>query len=187
MEEDELIKACIRNDRTAYNHLFSKYAPKMLMICTIYMSDENEAKDVLQNGFIKVFKSINKFRFKGSFEGWLTRIMVNEALSALRQRKKSITQNSAIYEDIDIAQEMEEEPTDYDFTQEELLQSLKVLPEAFRVVFNLYCFEKYAHSEIAATLSIKESTSRSRLRRARNILRKELLILAQKSKANERG
>ncbi|MCG8320238.1 MAG: sigma-70 family RNA polymerase sigma factor [Cytophagales bacterium] len=186
MEEDELIKACIRNDRVAYNHLFNKYAPKMLMICTRYMSDENEAKDVLQNGFIKVFKSIKKFKFEGSFEGWLKRIMINEALSALRKKKKLITRNSTIYENIDIAEDSVDKTIDYDFTQEELLQTLKALPETFRVVFNLYCFEKYSHNEIAAALSIKESTSRSRLRRARNILKKELLILAEKSKSDER-
>ena len=187
MEEDELIKACIRNDRAAYNHLFNKYAPKMLMICTRYMSDEQEAKDVLQNGFIKVFKSLKKFKFKGSFEGWLKRIMINEALSELRQKKRFETQNSTIYGDMDVAEETMEQTIDYDFTQEELLQSLKALPETFKVVFNLYCFERYSHNEIAEKLSIKVGTSRSRLRRARQILKKELLVLAKKSEANERG
>ncbi len=187
MEEDELIKACIRNDRAAYNHLFDKYAPEMLLICIRYMADEQEAKDVLQNGFIKVFNSIKKFKFQGSFEGWLKRIMINEALSALRQKKRLITQNSTIYENIDVPDETVDELIDYDFTQEELLQSLKALPESFKVVFNLYCFEKYSHGEIAEKLSIKVSTSRSRLRRARQILKRELLVLAKKSKSNERG
>ncbi|MEM1136582.1 MAG: sigma-70 family RNA polymerase sigma factor, partial [Bacteroidota bacterium] len=165
----------------------NKYAPKMLMVCSRYISDEDEAKDVLQNGFIKVFKSLKKFKFKGSFEGWIKRIMINEALSSLRQKKKFLVENNGAYKDI-IDDSTQDETPDIDFTQEELLQTLKKLPETFKVVFNLYCFEKYSHKEIADALSIKVETSRSRLRRARNMLKKELLILAtQKGKLNERG
>ncbi|MEN7551597.1 RNA polymerase sigma factor [Rapidithrix thailandica] len=187
MEENELIKACIKNDRTAYTQLFNRYAPKMLMVCSRYMSDEDEAKDVLQNGFIKVFKSLKSFKFKGSFEGWLKRIMVNEALGALRQKKKLIFDNNSFHENMEVAEENEELPA-YDFTQEELLHALKTLPEAYKAVFNLYCFEKYSHKEIASVLSIKIETSRSRLLRARKLLKEQLFDLAtQKSKLNENG
>ncbi len=189
MNEKELIEACIRKEQTAYNQLFSNYAPKMLMVCVRYMSDEEEAKDVLQNGFVKVFKSIRSFRFGGSFEGWIKKIMINEALEALRQRKKFIVENSDVYEtSADLVDDSEENITNNNFTQEELLQVLKTLPDPFGVVFNMYCFEKYSHKEIAKILSIKTETSRSRLTRARKILREKLMKLAtKKEKLNENG
>ena len=189
MEENELIKACIKNDQQAYNLLFKKYGPIMLLVCMRYMSDEDEAKDVLQNGFIKVFKSIKSFKFNGSFEGWIKKIMINEALGALRQKKKFNLDSADVYEKTDLAaEESDEDINQYQFTQHELLQTLKALPENFKVVFNLYCFEKYSHKEIAKALSIKTETSRSRLTRARKILKEKLTELAtQKEKLNENG
>ncbi|MDW7692516.1 RNA polymerase sigma factor [Flammeovirgaceae bacterium SG7u.111] len=181
MEEKELIDACSKNDQNACTFLFNKYAPQMLMVCTRYMNNEDEAKDILQEGFIKVFESIKTYKAKGSFEGWIRRIMINEALNSLRKKKKLMASDEPI--DENIAEPDNEEPVGIkgmNFSQEELLTTLQSLPEPFKIVFNLYCFEKYSHKEIAKTLSIKTETSRSRLLRARIILQKKLVDLATK-------
>jgi RNA polymerase sigma factor (sigma-70 family) len=170
MTEEELIYGCIREDRTCQQKLYKTYAGKMLVVCMRYCRSRQEAEDILQDGFIRVFDNIKKFTFSGSFEGWVRRIMIN---CALRNYRKSSYQKEqiGIADDYDI-------PTDatvYDKLSEmELLELISELPEGYKMVFNLYAIEGYSHKEIADTMGINEGTSRSQLNKARKHLQKRL-------------
>lgn len=171
MNEKELIKGCIRENREAQQLLFQKYAGKMLLVCMRYARHHAEAEDILQDGFIKVFDNISRFRMEGSFEGWIRRIMVNTAL-------KNYRKSSFKKEQIGIAtyQEDSSEPEIYSqLSEEELLKIINELPDGYRIVFNLYVIEGYSHREIGELLNIQESTSRSQLVKARKLLQKKIL------------
>jgi RNA polymerase sigma factor (sigma-70 family) len=171
-EEKELINRCLNGDKSAQSLLYHRYASKMLGVCYRYMQTVYEAEDVLQEGFIKVFRSLETFRNYGALEGWIRRIMVNAALDYLRKNKKLRTET-----DID---NIEDEPytddTYRNFDTEELIRKIKALPEGYRVIFNLYAIEGYTHKEIAEKTGITESTSRSQYSRAKAILKKQLKV-----------
>ena len=164
--EEQLVKACQKADPKAQKRVYEKYAPKMMAICKRYLADEMEAEDVMIEGFMKVFDKINTFKLEGSFEGWVKRIMVNEALMCLRSKKKEGFTTGL--EQITY----EEEPafTPNNLGAEELLSIIETLPTGFRTVFNLYAIEGFSHAEIAKELNISEGTSKSQLSRARVIL-----------------
>jgi RNA polymerase sigma factor (sigma-70 family) len=169
--EEQLVKACQKADPKAQKRVYEKYAPKMLAICRRYLGDEMEAEDAMVEGFMKVFDKINSFKLEGSFEGWIRRIMVNEALMTIRSKKKEGFQ-------IGIEQLVEEPETfsiQNNLEAEELLVLINTLPTGFRTVFNLYAIEGYSHAEIAKELSISEGTSKSQLSRARVILQNMIL------------
>lgn len=170
MTEEELIKGCIREDRTCQQKLYKTYAGKMLVVCLRYCRSRQEAEDILQDGFIRVFDNIKKFSFNGSFEGWVRRIMIN---CALRNYRKSSYQKEqiGIADDYDIP----EDTGVYDkLSEKELMVMINDLPEGYKMVFNLYAIEGYSHKEIADTLGINEGTSRSQLNKARKQLQKKL-------------
>ena len=171
MTERELIKGCIRNDRHCQRALFDRYSGIMLTVCRRYTRHEMEAEDILQDALIKVFKNIEKFKFEGSFEGWIRRIVVN---TALKNYKKSSVQKEQI--GLESYQEGTIEPEAIaNLGEEELMIMIARLPDGYRIVFNLYVVEGYSHREIAETLVIQESTSRSQLVKARRLLQ-EMLI-----------
>lgn len=173
MTDKELIKGCIRENRQAQQMLFQKYAGKMLVVCMRYARHHAEAEDILQDGFIKVFDNISRFRMEGSFEGWIRRIMVNTALKNFR---KSSFKKEQI--GIETYQEDSSEPEIYSqLSEEELLKIINTLPDGYRIVFNLYVIEGYSHKEIGQLLSIQESTSRSQLVKARKLLQKKILSI----------
>ncbi len=164
--DEQLVKACQKADPKAQKRVYEKYAPKMLAICKRYLADELEAEDVMIEGFMKVFNKIDSFKLEGSFEGWIKRIMVNEALMLLRSKKKegfSVDLDSAHYE-------IEPHFTPNSLEADELIKIIAGLPTGFRTVFNLYAIEGYSHAEIAKELNITEGTSKSQLSRARVIL-----------------
>ena len=175
--EEKLIQECIGRDPRALNDLFTQYAPRMLMVCSRYMSDRDDAKDILQRGFIKVFENLEKFKRQGSFEGWIRRIMVNEALNELKKRSRIQYCNDTILQTL--STEENESLKESEFEPSELLRVLNALPPDFRSVFNLHCFEELSHKQIAEELNIKVETSRSRLKRARILLKEQLLQLRQ--------
>jgi RNA polymerase sigma-70 factor (ECF subfamily) len=187
ISEDILIEGCRNFNRSAQRELYSMFSAKMRGVCLRYVSNKDEAKDIMQEGFIKVFSNVSKFSGNGSLEGWIRRIMVNTALSHYNKQKKRIHSN---LEDIkDESNFVEEENVEEDelngiahaeLSQEELLNSLNILTEPFRLVFNLYYLEEYSHREIAGILSIDEKTSRTRLFRGRKILQKYLNSLCEK-------
>ncbi|UBM60959.1 sigma-70 family RNA polymerase sigma factor [Marinilongibacter aquaticus] len=166
--EYELAKGIKEGNRKAQAALFDQYSGLMLAICIRYMGDKMLAEDVMLRGFMKVFEKIDQFNFKGSFEGWVKRIMVNEALMKIRSKKKvevDIEEVSAMTFKTDEARSLEEE---------DLMQMLAQLPDGYRTVFNLYAIEGYSHAEIAEQLGISEGTSKSQLSRARGMLQNML-------------
>lgn len=173
MTELELIKGCIRENRLCQQEVFRRYAGKMMAVCLRYSRHHMEAEDILQESFIKVFNNLSKFKFEGSFEGWIRRIVVN---TALKNYNKKALRNEQYgqdhYPDIPI------EPSVYsDLHEEEILKLVQELPEGYRLVFNLYAIEGYSHKEIAELLEIQESTSRSQLVKARKLLQTKVLQL----------
>lgn len=169
--EEELIRSCLKKQRSAQQELYQTYAAKMHGICRRYISDADQAEDVMIQGFIKVFHKLDQFKFEGSFEGWIRRIMVNESLSFIRKNKN-------LYLEVDI-EEAHREPDyarlDDHLQAEDLLKLIAQLPTGYRTVFNLYAIEGYTHREIAERLQISENTSKSQLSRARTLLQRNLL------------
>ena len=146
--------------------MYERYAPRMLSLCNRYLTDEFEAEEAMIEGFVKVFERIGQFRLEGSFEGWIRRIMVNESLMYLRSKKQLGWQTS--YDDVH--EEPEAVAPSTALEADELHRLVQQLPSGYRTVFNLYAIEGYSHAEIAESLGISESTSKSQLHRARAVL-----------------
>jgi RNA polymerase sigma-70 factor, ECF subfamily len=182
--DEQIIRGCIDGKRKAYSQLFQNYAPVMLGVCMRYCKNRIDAEDVMQDGFIKVFSQIHKFRREGSFEGWIKRIMINSAIDNYQSNLKH-----AFHEDVsDIvhSQELAENPDKDDDLPDELkiphqklMEMIQELPDGYRVVFNLYAIENINHKEIASLLGISENTSKSQLLKARKALRKKIEALLQ--------
>ncbi|MBL0683469.1 RNA polymerase sigma factor [Aquimarina mytili] len=167
--ETQLIKKAAKQERDAQRLLYEMHAPKMLSICRRYIRDLHFAEEVMLNGFLKIFTNLKSFKFDGSFEGWMRRIMINESISFLRKEKqiffteeiKSYTEES--WNNINTELEVEQ--------IQELIDSL---PEGYKMVFALYAVEGYKHIEIAKMLKISENTSKSQLFKARKMLQQKL-------------
>ncbi len=171
LEQKDLIEACIKGDRVAQKRLYDTYAGKMYLICLRYTKSQQEAEDVLQESFIKVFKNIKSYRAESKLEYWIRRIVINTALNS--QRKKLY-----MYPMVDV----EEMKHDYDpgkslshFRMEDLLKMIRELPTGCQTVFNLFAIEGYGHKEIADMLGISEGTSKSQFARARKLLQEKII------------
>ena len=162
-EERNLISACVRKERWAQRLLYEQYYSKMMVVCMRYSNNQDDALDVLHEGFIKVFNNISKYQPGTSLTAWIRRIMVNTSIDFYR---KSIRRRT---EDIEQAFDLKSKDADAisQCTEKEILQAVQELSPAYRAVFNLYVIEGYSHKEIAAMLEITESTSRSNLVKAR--------------------
>jgi RNA polymerase sigma-70 factor (ECF subfamily) len=163
-KEKSLIKKAIDNNREAQKQLFEQHSPKMLGVCRQYVKDLHHAEDLLLQGFLKVFTNLHKFKNKGSFEGWIRRIMVNTCISYLR-KKNVISLSDEDYVFNDAATESLENTS-----VEDIQKLIDKLPDGYKMVFNLFAIEGYKHSEIAEKLNISESTSKSQLFKARKLL-----------------
>ncbi len=155
--------------------IFHRYASRMLGVCHRYARNSADAEDILQDAFIKVFDKIHQFKFEGSFEGWIRRIVVNTALKkySLRRYEKEVVG----YEVKDKDENMLEPAAYSHLTEKELLDLINSLPDGYRVIFNLYVIEGFQHDEIADMLGIQPGTSRSQLVKARNMLQRQILQL----------
>lgn len=165
-----LISKVRKGDRKAQHELYQLFAPKMMSICRQYMKSNDIAEEVMLAGFLKVFTYINSFKSEGSFEGWIRRIMVNEAISMLRKEKK-------LYFKEELAVENTLEHVAYiesELEVEEIQKVIDTLPDGYRTVFVLYAVEGYKHSEIAELLQISENTSKTQLFKARKMLQTKL-------------
>ena|SRR5260221_1963167 len=171
MADDEIIRSCIAGDARAQKALFEKYSRRMMGICLRYAADREEAEDMLQEGWIKVFRNLQSFRFEGSAEGWMKRVIVNTCLENLRKNKKM--SNNVDIELVDEIKYTEINSSDV-LSAKELLGMINRLPAGYRTVFNLYAVEGYSHKEIGEMLGINESTSKSQYSRARAHLQKML-------------
>jgi len=167
--EKQLIKKSTDGDREAQRRLYEQHAPKMLGVCRQYIKDVHFAEDVMINGFVKVFKHLNTFKFEGSFEGWIRRIMIRESISFLRKRQ-FVVYDDEIYD----RNESQEVSISSDMDVEHIQELIDKLPEGYKLVFVLFAIEGYKHNEIAKMLQISESTSRSQLFKARKLLQAQL-------------
>jgi RNA polymerase sigma factor (sigma-70 family) len=164
----DLIAGCISGNRVCQKKLYTLAAPGMIIICMRYAKNLEEAEEILQDGFLKIFRFINQFKHQGSFEGWMKKIMVNAALQKLRSHVKMNPvfliddEEKYIYSN-DIIENL---------SAKEMLKLIQTLSPAYRLVFNLYHFEGMKHREIAGLLQIEEGTSKSNLAQARRILQR---------------
>ena len=181
--DEELIKRCIARDRKAQKLLYERYAPVLLGVCIRYASDRDEAEDILQDGFLKVFDHLEDFGGYGSLVNWMRKIMVNTAITNYHRTLKHRYHSdySEVQDQIGFPESLE----DVDFTREELLGVIQGLPPGYKMVFNLYAIEGYKHREIAEMMEIDVNTSKSQYSRARQIIRKKLEHLAKKAVKKE--
>lgn len=172
MTEENLIKKCASGNVLAQKTFYEKFAGKMMGVCLRYAKDYEEAEDVMQDAFIKIFGKLPNYKKKGSLEGWVRRIVVNTALDSYRKNKKH-QQNV----DVDSVGYMLEDKTFIieELNANDLLAIIKTLPEGYQMVFNLFAIEGYSHKEIAERLGVTESTSKSQYSRAKKMLRDILL------------
>jgi RNA polymerase sigma-70 factor (ECF subfamily) len=174
MQDDELIAGCIAGSQRHFKELYDKYSYSLYGICRRYSNDEDDAKDILQDGFIKVFTQLKTFdKEKGSFESWLKRIIVNQAIDCYR-KKKTIIHAMPAEELGDEIPDDNAEADEFDFSQEELLSMVQQLPDGYRTVFNLYVMENMGHRDIAALLGVTENTSKTQFFKARKLLREKI-------------
>ncbi|AXE21498.1 hypothetical protein DR864_11140 [Runella rosea] len=154
----------------------------MMVVCKRYVSDYEDAKDLLQEGFMKVFQELHRFRNEGSFEGWIRRIMVNVSLEHYKKMVKLHHQLDDISLLNDHSQPIADEDIESQLSADELLLLVQSLPPSYRMVFNLYVFEGFKHQEIAKQLGIGEGTSKSNLQDARRLLQKKILTMNKEAK-----
>ncbi|MGN6400030.1 MAG: RNA polymerase sigma factor [Flavisolibacter sp.] len=164
--DSDLIEGCIRGDRKLQHELYNRFASKMYGVCLRYAGNAEEAEDILQEGFIKVFNKIGSFRSEGSFEGWIRRIFVNTAIEHFR--KKIYLQPITDYEE-DTVEGKYISVLD-SLAEKDIIQLVQQLSPGYRTVFNMYVVEGYTHKQIAEALNISEGTSKSQLSRAKLIL-----------------
>ncbi|MFD0864002.1 RNA polymerase sigma factor [Sungkyunkwania multivorans] len=165
--EEKLINSAAQNKRDAQHQLFQQHAPKMLSVCRQYISDLQEAEEAMLNGFLKVFANLRTFKFEGSFEGWIRRIMIRESISYLRSKKQLAFSDEEI--------ERYEAPSASSISAlevEEIQALIDQLPEGYRIVFVMYAIEGYKHKEIASLLEISVNTSKTQLFKARKMLQR---------------
>lgn len=172
-KEDELIKGCIKGKHTHQVALYKKYAGKMMGICLRYIKDRNEAEDVFQESFVKVFSNLENY--KGPhFEPWIKRIFVNSCINSYNKNKKHFPQVD--YEEASEVNFIVDD-TLSSISNEELLKVINSIPDGYKLVFNLYVIEGYSHKEISTLLNIHEGTSKSQLSKARKLLQKIVINL----------
>lgn len=172
--DDALIKKALRNDAKAEQALYDRHAAKMLGVCRTYIKDLHYAEDVMIQGFTRAFENLVKFRFEGSFEGWLRRIMVREAIDFLRSRKQ------LYFTEIEEAETLQVYTTESDYDIEILQLLIDNLPNGYKTVLVMFTIEGYNHKEIAEMLGIKESTSKSQLFKARKMLQEQLASIQKR-------
>ncbi len=172
MTEEAILSGCLQNDGVAQRELYSKYSPKMLSVCYRFAHNREDAEDMLQEGFIKVFSQIHTFQNKGAFEGWVRRIIVHTCINHLKKNKK-------FNESVDIIHatgiQIREDSVPSIVQAKQIVECIRILPLGYRTVLNLYAIEGYSHKEIAEMLDVEESTSRSQYTRAKQML-EDILI-----------
>lgn len=170
--EEEIIKGCKAGDRQSQKALYMRFSAKMYGVCLRYTKNREEAEDLLQDGFVKVFNNIKQYAGAGSFEGWIRRIMVNTALEFLRKKKLEFSSFDVLHAEDSSFENAPEALSK--IALNDLLAFIQQMPRGYQTVFNLFAIEGYSHKEIGEMLNISEGTSRSQLARARQILQEKL-------------
>ena len=167
-----MIKGCLRNEATSQQELYHRFSPKMLSVCYRFAHNREDAEDMLQEGFIKIFSQMHTFGNRGAFEGWIRRIIVHTCINILKKNKK-------FNESVDIIHAtgamVREESVPSIVQAKQIVECIRMLPIGYRTVLNLYAIEGYSHREIGQMLDIEESTSRSQYTRAKAML-EEILV-----------
>lgn len=166
LAENELIQRCLNNEVLAQNELYRRFAGKLMGVCMRYAKNRDDAKDILQDGFVRVYLNLKSFKGNGSFEGWIKRILVNTAIKHYHKNLK-FTNNVEIEAAYDVGFA---ETAISKLSVDELMSHVQTLPDGYRTIFNLYVIEGYQHNEIGELLGISEGTSKSQLARARHFL-----------------
>ena len=173
-----IVEGCVNGKRKYQKKLFELFYGKMMGVCLRYAKNSDEAKDMVQNGFIKVYAKLNVYNFSGSLEGWIRRIMVNTAIDQIRKNKKDpfSIDDDARFKNLeeDIPFDVEETEMETKIKAEQAIKAISELSPAYKMVFNLYVIEGYTHKEIADYLNVSEGTSKSNLAKAKQKLRKVL-------------
>lgn len=179
MNDSDLIRGSIDGDPKMQEALYQKYSPKMYAVCLRYAGNSDDAQDLLQEGFIKVFRNLEKFRHEGSFEGWMRRVFVN---TSIEQYRKKVHMNSISETEERGIEDASVSVLDQ-LAERDIIQLVQELSPGYRAVFNLYVIEGYSHKEIGELLSISEGTSKSQLARAKALLQKKVAaFLGEKRK-----
>lgn len=166
-----LINDCIKGKNAAIKKLYNSYANLMFGICYRYTGNRSDAEDIMQEGFVKIFRSLESYQGKGSFEGWMKKIMINSALGFLKNKKKySFIENTENLPDISEDNFILKEENEYEITSDQLINYIAKLPDGYRTLINMYAIENYSHKEIAQELGISENVSRTQLHRAKKML-----------------
>ncbi|MFD1314971.1 RNA polymerase sigma factor [Namhaeicola litoreus] len=173
----KLILKCKKRDRKAQSEVYQLFAGKMFAVSLKYSRNTQEAEDNLQDAFITIFEKIDQFKFKGSFEGWMKRVVINTTLQSYRQK------NVLNLVEYNLPDEVDVEVVEDEITLDFLLKIVQELPERYRMVFNLYVLDGFSHKEISKLLGIAEGTSKSNLSRARLILKEKVELSQQKRNA----
>jgi RNA polymerase sigma factor (sigma-70 family) len=175
MTEDALIAGCLTGSNRHFDELYNKYASLLYAICLRYARDADEANDVLQEGFIKVFQQLKSFDpEKGSFEGWLKRVFINLSIDNYRRKQKMLHTISTDMLGDEMPDEDDDDLQGISISEGQILELIQELPPGFRTVFNLFAVEKMKHKEIADALGISESTSKTQYIRAKKIMQKKI-------------
>lgn len=170
ISSEDILKGCINGNRNCQEMLYKEYAPKMFAVCRSYAQNNDAAKDILQNGFIKVFKKIDQFNHEGEIGAWIRRIIVNTALDYCRK----VEREQQVGLEIINENQFSINDTSDNLNLTDLVNVIRTLPEKARIIFNLYVIEGYSHKEIALLLNITEGTSKSQFSRAKKLLQERI-------------
>ncbi|CAN5328505.1 RNA polymerase sigma factor [soil metagenome] len=175
MTDELMLRGCLNNVASAQEALYARFSPRMLGVCYRFAKNREDAEDMLQEGFIKVFSQIHQFRNQGAFEGWIRRIIVHTCINNLKKNKKFSESVDLIYAN---SIYLNEQNIPSILQAKQVVESIRMLPLGYRTVLNLYAIEGYSHKEIAGMLEIEESTSRSQYTRAKAML-EDILVKKQ--------
>ncbi|MGK2863457.1 MAG: RNA polymerase sigma factor [Chitinophagaceae bacterium] len=183
ISESDLIKGCIEDDRRMQEELYRRFSPRMYAVCLRYAGNAEEAEDILQDGFIKIFNKLSSFRKEGSFEGWIRRVFVNTAIEHFRRKRY-----------LQPVTEKEENTLEGNYlsvldnlAERDILALVQQLSPGYRTVFNMYVVEGYTHKEIGEMLGISEGTSKSQLSRAKVILQQMVKNFIEEKEMEDRS
>ena len=199
--DDRFIRKLKKGDVRSYHQLYDAFAPSMKLVCMRYLKSEADAEDVFQDGFIKIFSNIHQLNNASSLVGWMKRIFINTSIDYLKQKNKNLTSSLDDNANIAVSEPIHETDEEYDiegrqeninyevikqvdFSENDLLDALTMIPDIFRIVFQLHVMDKFKHQEIAQMIGINEKTSKTRLLRARRLLKVELQKIAFEKLAN---
>ncbi len=175
LEDVALAKACLEGSEKAQHSLYTRYSGQMMALCLRYAGDRDEAQDLLQEGFVKVFNKLDMYNGKGPLGAWIRRTIANNALDHIRRTKREMAHMISLR--VETAFELEESQNEYDveenaLNEDKLMEMVQQMPMGYRTIFNMYAVEEYTHKEIAEQLGITESTSKTQYRKAKAYMRK---------------